>query len=936
MIRSAYSFRNSVGSIEEIASRLKEIGWRHLPIADFGSTFAHGHLEGNDLLPVYGVSIAVSPAIKAKKPVTDDFVFLAKCEVASVNLLLTTAFEQFRYVPMLKYEQMREAEGVFKIAGHRARLDELKPSPDLYIGLSAACSIGYVNRCRDLGLPFVAMQNSRYPRPADRDFWEVLCGRGASGQTYPQHIMSDDEWIASFNGRFDMSLLEEAIHNRQMILAACEGVTIPRAKLLHPETDKTLRQLCEDGAKTLGVDLSNPVYAERLETELKVIEGKEFTDYFLIFSDFMQHARRETLCGPARGSSAGSLVCYLTGITSVNPIKHGLLFFRFLDPGRSDYPDIDCDISSIDREKVIDYLVQKYGRDRVAKLGTIANFQAKNTIDEVTKALQIPKFHANDVVSNVPKYAAGDDRSDGALSEALDTVPGKRFLAKYPEMDVVRRFGGHPRHAGTHAAGVLLTDRPIVDLFSVDARTNTAQTDLKIAEQLGALKADLLSLDNLSIFKEALDQIGLPHDHLETLDLADSRVFDVLNEGKFSGVFQLEGRAAQDLSRRITFTSLEDISSISAIARPGPLASGAAEQWVRRKTGREATSYVHPSLEPYLNETYGLLIYQEQVMLIAKELAGLDWMQVSALRKAIGKSMGDEAMSKFGEPFVDGLLSIGWPEDDARKFWKDIVGFGKYSFNKSHSLSYAIVTYWGLWLKAYYPLEFAAACLTHRDKVEAQISFLRELAKEGYTYTPIDPKLSTDKWRVVNGKLVGPLTLIKGLGPKKVTEILSARARGEPLAEKTQKLLSDPKTDIDALYPVQDRIAAADLTPLLGGRPLTGCGEVKADGSWRENVLCCGIAKVCQERDENEPQRQEDRVKRGQAGFMAGKTRFVEIRLEDETGTLYAKIGRNEFDQLAHVVRDVKPEDEKLLLVRGTVTPDIDGLLLVRNVRVVG
>ena len=924
MLRTEYSFRNAAGTIDDVVARVKEIGWQHLPIADFCSTFAHGYIANHGLKPIYGITLPISPNVAAKKPVSCDVAFFATTEVAPIYELMKRAFENFRYTALLRYSEFQEAKGVIKIVSHKAQLDDIEPHEDIYIGLSGACSKGYIRDARERGFKFCAIQNNRFPRPEDLGFYEVLAGRGAFSQTYNQFIASDDEWL---NEVGDNEFSREALANRDAIFKACEGVTIPQTKLLDPHIGKSLREICVEGAVDLGIDLSDPVYSERLETELKVISDKGLDDYFKIFSDFMQYARKETICGPARGSASGSLVAYLSKITAVDPIKGRLLFFRFLDPARNDAADIDVDIASVDRDRVIDYLVQKYGKERVARLGTVANFQAKNTIDEVSKALRVPKYMAEETMNALPSYSAGDSRTSGALSEALDTPHGQAFLKKFPEMDVARRFGGHSRHAGVHAAGVILTDAPITNFFGVDARSNVIHADGKVAEQRGALKADLLGLLNLSIFKQTLELAGLPMNYLESLPLDDPKVYETLNIKGVGGVFQLEGAAARRYAEKITFESIEDICSISAIARPGPMSSGAADKWVRRKNGTEPVTYAHETLEPYLKNTLGLLLMQEDLMLIAREVAGMEWSQVTALRKAVGKSLGDEAMREYRDPFVLGLINKGVPEETAQDFWREILGWAKYGFSRNHSYAYAIISYWCAYLKTYCPLEYAAASLTFRDNKDAQVQLLRELASEGIGYVPVDPENSADKWRVVNGKLIGPLTMIRGIGPKMVQTILSCRARGETLPDRARKLLETAKTEIDSLSPIRDAMIAAGGAEKGQWAKVVNVKNVELTGDWQRDVYLAGLVTKCEVRDENEPRRVQDRLERGQKGLMDGETRFLEIRLTDDTGTMFVKIGKKDFASRAQSVIDNLKVNKSLVFARGTIPPSI-GMLL--------
>lgn len=706
---------------------------------------------------------------------------------------------------------------------------------------------------------------------------------------------------------------------------------LQQAKMLQPERPATLYELCVTGAEQLGIDVVSDPYKSRLEHELSVIEGKGFEDYFFLMADLMQWARANMTTGPGRGSAAGSLVSYLLGITRVDPIKHDLLFFRFLDPSRSDWPDIDVDLS--DRDSAIDYLVGKYGLHRVAKLGTVGNWQSLNATNEVAKALDLPRFAFNNLIDSLPSYAAGDDRADTALAVALeDMSSGQEILDKYPNFAVVKHMVGQPSHAGQHAAGVLVVDDAIDRYVAVDSRTNATMCDMRAAEALGLLKLDLLGLKTLSVIEETLRQIGMKSDDLDQLPLDDQAAFDVLNDGKFLGIFQFEGHALRNLTRTIRVTSFDDLSILSALSRPG--ASVGADAWVRRKKGEEEVTYPHEKLRPYLEETLGVLAYQEQMMLIAKDIGGLPWSDVTKLRKAIGKSQGEEALRPFEIPFKQGFADNGIDEETTNRVWRQFLDAGSYLFNKSHSVSYGYISYWTCYLKAHFPLEFAAASLTLANNADKQMEFLRELSLEGVTYVPVDPANSTDKWRVVGGKLIGPLQNIIGLGPKKVKEVLSARARGEPLSESLQKKLQNPQTALDKLFPLRDYLKTVDMARFVVQEPLMA-NQVQPNGDWQRDVRVIGVIEAIKERDENEEQRIQDRIERGQQGVKSGFTQFIEVRLKDDTtSNFYAKIGSRDYHGLRDKV-DSCVVGKTVVVMKGTVPPEIS-MLLVENFKVIG
>lgn len=924
MFHTGYSFRHSVGKPSDVAARLKAIGYTHAPIADVSSTYGFHKwtkvCKELDLKPIYGVSLYVTPNWQAKKPVTDLWSFYAIDDIAPINDLVRLATSQFRYSPLLTYDQAMAAKNVIRVTGDRARLELMTPEKNLFVGLSPSCAKGYIAQAKNLGFEFFATQNNRYINPEDKLFYEVVCGRDATQQTYPLHILSDEEWMSYCDN-------SSALENRDRAFVTCTA-TIPKAHVLSPKHDKSLREMCVEGATIKNVDLSDPVYSARLDLELKTIKDKDFEDYFYIVADFMTWARKEMAVGPGRGSSAGSLVCYLLDITDVNPIQHNLLFFRFLDPNRTDVPDIDGDFDATQRDRAIDYLISRYGLEHVAKVGAVAQFQTKNSLDEVCRALGISRFDVKKIEDRVIDYAANDSRNDTALKEAFaTTTEGDWLKKKYPRIEVAGEMGGSPRHASSHASGVLVSDKPLSNYVAVDSRSNTAQIEKDDAEKNGLLKLDILALKTLTLFDHCLKLVGKPFAFLRTVPLDDKAAFAVANDGKFLGTFQFDGYALQYLSKQMTIENFNDVAILSALGRPGALDSGGAYSWIRRRIGKEEVTYPHPLLEPYLKETLGILVYQETVMLIAHEVAGMNWNLVSGLRKAIAKSMGDEEIAKYKVPFVEGFKNNGIDESIAESFFNDILKFGKYSFNKSHSVAYGYMSYWSFYLKAHFPLEYAAAHLTIQTDSDKQLAVLRELAKEGVEYVAFDPELSTDKWSVYDGKLIGPLTNVIGLGPKIQNQIMSARARNEPLPTKIVKKLQDVKTKLDNLNPIRAKALDMGLETKSYYSRIVDIGSIELTGEWQREVYVCGLVTKVAVRDENEPKRIEDRLSRGDIGKKEGETRFLEIRVTDDTGTYFVKIGSKEFEKRGIKLTKVLEADKTYIVARGTIPPSAPVML---------
>lgn len=923
-IRTGYSFRNAAGMIGEVMDRLEEINLGVAPITDRASAFGWVRwsklAKERGLRPIFGVELAVTENRMAKKPVFDHWTFFPKDDLEALNLLIELATAQFRYEPCLSYEQAMKFPG-FKIAGHTARLDAFEPDQDTFLGLSPAVSRGHLKRAIEKGLQLMAVSDNRYPNAGDRDFYEVVTGRNSSTQSYPQHILSDEEWIDATEHVATSDQQMDALKNRTVISnGSTAGLVV--GELLVPEHPATLLEMCEEGAKKLNVDLSDPVYKERLDRELGLIEEKKFGDYFYIISDLVKFAREEMIVGPARGSSCGSLVCYLLEITTVDPIPFGLIFERFIDINRDDLPDIDIDFSDQKRDLVFKYMEDKYGVDRVARLGTVALYKPRSALQETGAALRIPRWETDGALESLIERSGGDSRALDALEDTLKMTPkGRQFLEKYPESMVATRMEGHPRHSSQHAAGVLLTEHPVTHYLPVDARTKATMCDKKDAEALDLLKIDALGLTQLSIFEDALLLAGLPHDHLEGVPLDDLDAFEVLNKRHYSGIFQFNGVALQSLCNQTKITEFEDIVAITALARPGPLTSGGATEWVDRKNGAEVT-YPHELFAPYMKDTLGVVMYQEQVMEIGRQIGDLSWADVTQLRKAMSKSLGKEYFDQFGDRWKSAAAAKGIPDDVLEKVWDDLCAYGAWAFNKSHSVAYGLISYWCCWLKARYPIEFAAATLTHTSDPATQISILRELKDEGIGYVAVDVDQSEDRWKpgTVDGQkvVIGPVQNVKGIGPKLTAEIMEARREGRPLPSRAVKLLSDPKTAISSLWPVRDRVIEVTDGGLKNRNIVTKPTPIEAideNHTTDMEFLVVGTAHTIQPRDENDPIAV---AKRGGKVYTRGPTDSLSIQIRDDTGIIYAKINRYNFKDMGKPIVDRGRPGKSLYAFKGT------------------
>ena len=942
-IRTGFSFRTAVGHLEDVISRLQEIDWKVAPISDRCSTF--GFVEWTDLVvkaslrPLYGVELGVVPELGAKKPQIDYWTFFAKKDLQDLHRIIALATNRNNKEPELLYNEALTAEGLIKICGERVLLSEItkKPTKDFFVGLSPSLPKITYKEAKKRKFKFIATSDNYYPRSTDKEFYRVALGYRSNTQTYPMHILSDEEWIEEMNWRCEKNDIIDALDNRERAFRSSK-VELKKATLLVPNKPKTLRQMCEESAPKLGVDLSDPIYAERLNRELGLIDEKKFEDYFYIIADMIAYAKTKMIVGPARGSSCGSLVCYLLGITAIDPIPFDLIFERFIDTTRIDLPDIDIDFSDTRRSLVFDYVEHKYGKDRVARLGTVMSFQPRSAMKQAGAVLKIPVWRVEKVLDALIDRSSGDSRALQALEDTLkDTEAGRDMLKEFPEVLIAQGMEGHPATAGQHAAGVVITQEPVMKYVAIDKRTNATMCSKYDAEKLNLLKIDALGLTQLSIFERTLELIGEKpiNGFLEKLPLDDKKAFDVLNNGNFSGIFQFTGLALQSLTKQITVEHIEDMISITALARPGPMASGGANEWVKRRTGFSSVAYPHELFKPYLEKTLGIVVYQEQVMEIGRNIGDLTWDDVTLMRKAMSKSLGKEYFDQFGNRWKAGAIKKGIPESILTRVWDDLCAYGSWAFNRSHSVAYGLVSYWSCWLKAHYPIEFAAATLDAEADAQKQISLLRELHQEGIEYISVDPEHSTDKWTPVkkgnSSILVGPLTSIKGIGPAKVSQILDARENGTELKPGVAKALANAKTDIDTLTPVADTIKRLhpNLEVLNIYSTPTPIKEVQC--GIKGQVLIIAIAKSIAPRDDNDAQKVAQRNGRR----VYGPSMALNMFLRDDTDEIFCKVHRRQFETMARPIIEKGRAGKAIYAIKGSV-PDNFRMIWVERVKFLG
>jgi DNA polymerase-3 subunit alpha len=556
--------------------------------------------------------------------------------------------------------------------------------------------------------------------------------------------------------------------------------------------DEVFEQQVRDGfesifkrIKTKNPDVDKNLYVDRIEKEIAVINSMGFPGYFLIVADFIRYAKENNIpVGPGRGSAAGSLVAYSLGITDLDPIEHGLIFERFLNPARKSMPDIDVDFCINGREEVFKYVVEKYGGgDFVAQIITFGKLKTRAVIRDVGRALDIPLYEVDAIAKMVP------DVLNISLDAALEQEPRLKDLTKNkPEVadliNICRILEGLPRHASTHAAGVVIADKPLVEylpLYKGKKGEVVTQFDMKCVEKIGLVKFDFLGLRNLTVIANTLKLIaaqGRTPPDLINLDLNDPATYRLLESGETTGVFQLESSGMKDLLVKLKPESFDDIIALVALYRPGPLDSGMVDDFVARKHGEKTVEYLVPQLEPILKETYGVIVYQEQVMKIAGDLANYSMAEADDLRKAMGKKI-PEILAKHRERFMQGSADNGIPFDKAGKIFYLMEKFGGYGFNKSHSAAYSMIAYQTAFLKAHFPVEFMASLLTSEmHSTDGVVKYIAECKSHGIEILPPDINESDKEFTVSGSKIRFGLVAVKNVGESAIEAIVEARNQG--------------------------------------------------------------------------------------------------------------------------------------------------------------
>ena len=655
---------------------------------------------------------------------------------------------------------------------------------------------------RYYNIPIVATNDCHYLKKDEARAHELLLciqtGKKLSDKDR-MSFQSDEFYFKSVDEMYNaFSHYPEALKNTLKIAEMC-NVDI-KTEVYHFPDFKTsdnlnineyLEKKCKEGFERKLETIKNSYknfndetlkeYEKRLEYELNVIKNTNFAGYFLIVADFINYAKKRQIpVGPGRGSAAGSLIAYCLGITEIDPIKYNLLFERFLNPERVTMPDIDVDFCKKRRDEVIQYVTEKYGKENVAQIITFGTMQSRAAVRDVGRALGMPLAEVDRIAKLIPlmsKSIKNAIESEPQLKQIYESDRNVKELLDYASI-----LEGLARHASTHAAGIVISNKDLTEylpLYRGQKGETVTQYPMKTIEKIGLIKIDFLGLETLTLMNDVIEMLkkdGI-HVELDKIPLDDTKTYELLSSGDTSGVFQLESRGMKDLLIKLKPSKFEDIMPLIALYRPGPLKSGMVEEFIKRKNNPSLIKYELPLLEDILKETYGVIIYQEQIMKIAQVLAGFSIKDADALRKAMAKKIPEE-LEKYSEQFVKGAISNGINKEMAEKIFNVIRQFGEYGFNKSHSTAYGLIAYQTAYLKANYYIYYLTAMLTTEvNNTDKLIKYITECREAGVEILPPDINKSDKFFKIEDNKIRFGLAGIKNVGDAALDNIIAVREK---------------------------------------------------------------------------------------------------------------------------------------------------------------
>ncbi len=832
---SDFSLLDGAASIQKLVAKAKSLNMTHLALTDHGNMFGalkfYKECKKNEIIPIIGSEFYVAPNSRLNKATSykearySHLILLAKDETGYKNLLKLSSIgytEGFYYKPRIDKEILEKYKDgliclsaclageipslILKGKSNRAEesanyYNEIFGKNNFYLelqdhGITEQKQVNkeLISISRKTGIPLVATNDVHYVDRTDAYAQDILICIGTNKKvTDPDRLKFDfPEFYFKSGDEMEMLFNEvpEALSNSANIASMC-NVEIPLTGPILPNyvvpedytVDNYLAHIAKEGLKTRYSTITKEIL-ERLNYELSIICSMGFAGYFLIVWDFILYAKKNDIpVGPGRGSGAGSLTAYSLQITDIDPLKYGLLFERFLNPERVSMPDFDIDFCFERRSEVIDYVTQKYGKEKVGQIITFGTLKAKAAIRDVARVLDFPYADADKIAKLVPLGPKMD------IKKALELEPELVKIQENNErnkelIDISKKLEGLSRHASTHAAGIVIGRNELTDYVPLyrDSKTGAISTQFTMdyLEECGLVKMDFLGLKNLTIIDKTCKMIKNQGTDIDITKIPenDEKTFKLLCKGKSTGVFQFESSGMQDILKRAKPDKIEDLIALNALYRPGPMEN--IGQYIDSKIGKTSIKYPLPELEPILKETYGVIIYQEQVMEIARKVAGFSLGQADILRRAMGKKK-EKVMVKQRELFIKGAKENKYPEKIASEIFDLLIPFAGYGFNKSHAAAYSLLAYQTAYLKANFSAEFMAAVLTSEindtDKMSLYMSEARELDIE--ILAP-DINLSEKDFTVKSGKIIYGLNGIKNVGSTAVKNIILTRKENGP------------------------------------------------------------------------------------------------------------------------------------------------------------
>lgn len=869
---SHYSLLEAVPQIGDLVSKAKSLGYKSLALTDtnnlYGAIEFFKECKEKEIKPIIGVEISIAEK-SMSEPINQNtnrlfkIVLLAKDLEGYKNLIILVSnahvLPKGKTSPCIDLGELaKHSAGLIMLTGlsegylweklrqgdienakkFLIKCKEIFPDqdgPNLYIELAGKNMLPEGDEVRELSvklssemqIPVVAGSNSHYLTIGDRSAQKVLMG--ISNDNDPERF---NKFFRSGNFAFhspeeitnNYSDYPEVIENAGKIADRC-NLEIPLGHWVFPKIDipdgKTpdeyLREIVFAGFERRKIEQDEETL-KRVNYELDVIKMKGYAPYFLCVADMLAFAREKNILTNIRGSVSGSMITYLAGITNINPIEFEIPFERFLNPDRPSAPDIDMDFADDRRGEVIEYVKEKYGKDKIAQIGTFGTMAARAGVRDVARSMGYPYIVGDRIAKLIPIGSQGFPMT---LDRALNDEP--ELKKDYDEsretkeiIDMAKKIEGNVRHIGVHAAGVLISPTTLYDFTPIQYDPKgldklISQYDMYSVEDAGLLKFDFLGLGNLRIIAEAItlikDNYGIELDY-DTIDMKDKKTFEMLSRGETVDTFQLNGTGMTKFLMELAPTKIDDINAMVALYRPGPLQF--IPEYIRRKNNPEIITYLDPALEPILQKTYGILVYQDDLLMMAHKLAGYSWGEVDKFRKAVGKKIPKE-MAEQKEKFIKGCVEhSGWAKKKAEELWTWIEPFAAYGFNKAHSVSYGRVAYVTAYLKANYPTEYMTAVLRSEEgEIEKVAVSVKECIRLGIKISPPNVNYSMNHFSIIKGNdskdvIVFGLTTIKNLGSNAVEEILRERERGgkfKSLSEFIQRIdmKSTNKKSIEAL-----------------------------------------------------------------------------------------------------------------------------------------